>query len=295
MGETERPFLWNLSFRFHSFHWLPITPPSPPCSSTIYSFHWCHFSPEGGEQVLGKHNGRIFQFGAGIKRRRCTHKSAIDKPLKFLIYDRIGRTGGLLGQLCQSQGTASPISPPPPRTTSAQPASLARLLGRWPRLLDAFIWFRLGVVVFIINLIPLHVMVLLITGSRTPVPAVGNDNQLYGAQHYRYPTTYFQPITPTSGPYNPGLAAPTKGDISISSAANQTPLLVDTAGGNSNGIINGGAAKGNNGVALVRPIYWNSSFKLNGSYGRGALPGGIPAFGYQDPRFGFDGLRSPIV
>ncbi|KAA8519137.1 hypothetical protein F0562_013390 [Nyssa sinensis] len=101
----------------------------------------------------------------------------------------------------------------------------------------------------------------------TPVPTVGHDGQLYGAQHYQYPTTYFQPMTPTSGPYNPSLAAPTKGDLSISAAADQTPLPVDTANGNSNGITNE----------------------------RGALPGGIPTSGYQDPRFGFDSLRSPIV
>ncbi|KAA8544628.1 hypothetical protein F0562_022640 [Nyssa sinensis] len=116
-----------------------------------------------------------------------------------------------------------------------------------------------------------------------------------GAQHYQYPITYFQPITPTNGPYNPSLAAPTKGDISISAAIDQTPLLVDIANGNSIGIINSGGTKGNNGVALVRPIYWNSSFNSNSSYGRGALLGGIPTSGYKDPRFGFDGLWSPIV
>uniref|UniRef100_A0A5B6YZK1 YTH domain-containing family protein n=1 Tax=Davidia involucrata TaxID=16924 RepID=A0A5B6YZK1_DAVIN len=128
----------------------------------------------------------------------------------------------------------------------------------------------------------------------TPVPTMGHDGQLYGAQHYQYPTPYFQPVTPSSGPYNPSSAAPTKGEI-ISAAADQAPLPVDTANGNSNGITNGGSAKGNYGSEPTRPTYQNTSFNSNGSYGRGALPGGIPASGYQDPRFGFDGLRSPIM
>lgn len=123
----------------------------------------------------------------------------------------------------------------------------------------------------------------------SPVPAVGHDGQLYGAQHYQYPSPYFQPMTPTSGPYSTPAAAPPKGEISTSAAADQAPLSVDNANGNSNGIVNGGGVKGNNGPAPVRPTtYQNSSFNANGSYGRGAQNA------YQDPRFGFDGVRSPI-
>ena len=44
----------------------------------------------------------------------------------------------------------------------------------------------------------------------------------------------------------------------------------------------------------VKPTYPNTPFNSNDSYGTGALPGGVPASGYQDPRFGFDGLRSPL-
>ncbi|KAA8538298.1 hypothetical protein F0562_027879 [Nyssa sinensis] len=88
----------------------------------------------------------------------------------------------------------------------------------------------------------------------TLVLAEGHNDQLYGAQYYQYPITYFQPITPTGGPYNRGLAAPTKSDISISAATDQTPLLVDTANGNSIGIINKGGTKGNNGAALELKI-----------------------------------------
>ncbi|KAA8542954.1 hypothetical protein F0562_024106 [Nyssa sinensis] len=127
----------------------------------------------------------------------------------------------------------------------------------------------------------------------SPVPTMGHD-QLYGAQHYQYPTPYFQPMTPTSGPYNPSSAPPPKGEIPISASSDQAPMPVDTANGNSNGIANGGGAKGNNGPPPLRPLHQNSSFNSNGSFGRGTLPGGIPASGYQDPRYGFDGLRSPI-
>ncbi|KAL0418062.1 UNVERIFIED_CONTAM: YTH domain-containing protein ECT2 [Sesamum radiatum] len=129
--------------------------------------------------------------------------------------------------------------------------------------------------------------------ATSPVPTVGHDGQLYGAQHYQYPTPYFQSLTPTSGPY-PTPAGPAKGEIATSAAADQAPLSVDSTNSKSNGIANSGGAKGNNGTAPARAAYQNSSFNVNGSYGRGALPGGIPGSGYQDPRFGFDGLQSPI-
>ncbi|CBI35312.3 unnamed protein product, partial [Vitis vinifera] len=51
------------------------------------------------------------------------------------------------------------------------------------------------------------------------------------------------------------------------STADQKPLSVETADGNSNGIASGRAMKRNNGV---------------------------PVSGYQDPRFAFDGLRPPL-
>ncbi|KAL3020651.1 hypothetical protein AAZX31_05G155500 [Glycine max] len=98
----------------------------------------------------------------------------------------------------------------------------------------------------------------------SPVPTMGNDGQLYGPQHYQYPP-YFQPLTPTSAPFTPTPAVLPQGEVSTSVAADQKPLPVDAANGNSNGVVNGGNAKG-----------------------RG------PTSGYQDPRFGFDGVRSPI-
>ncbi|KAG8387392.1 hypothetical protein BUALT_Bualt02G0016500 [Buddleja alternifolia] len=89
------------------------------------------------------------------------------------------------------------------------------------------------------------------------------------------------PLTPSSGPY-PTPAATTKGETK---ATDQAPLLVDSTNTKSNGIANSGVAKGN----AAKPTYQNSSYNANGSYGKG-----ISASGYQDLRFGFDGLLSPI-
>ncbi|KAL6511538.1 hypothetical protein OROMI_034701 [Orobanche minor] len=129
--------------------------------------------------------------------------------------------------------------------------------------------------------------------AATPVPTVGHDGQLYGAQPYQYPTPYFQSLTPTSAPYHTP-SAPAKDGIATSAAADQAPLSVDSTNSKSNGITNSGVAKGNNGAAPVRAAYQNSSFNVNVSYGRGSFSGGLPASGYQDPRYGFDGYQSPI-
>ena len=80
----------------------------------------------------------------------------------------------------------------------------------------------------------------------SPVRTVGHDGQLYGPQHYQYPAPYFQPPTPTSGPYNPSPVAPPPGEVTTSVAADQKPLSVETANGNSNSLARGGAMKGGN-------------------------------------------------
>ncbi|KVH90942.1 YTH domain-containing family protein 3-like [Cynara cardunculus var. scolymus] len=123
----------------------------------------------------------------------------------------------------------------------------------------------------------------------SPMPTVGQDGQFYGAQHsYQYPSPYFQPIAPTGSPFT-APAAPPKGEITAPASADQPPITVETAKGNSNGVVNGVGAKGNTGSAPVRPTpYQHSVFNANGSYGRGAQTA------YQDPRFGFDGVHSPI-
>ncbi|KAL3615864.1 hypothetical protein CASFOL_040158 [Castilleja foliolosa] len=125
--------------------------------------------------------------------------------------------------------------------------------------------------------------------ATTPIPTLGHDGQLYGAQHYQYPAPYFQSLTP-SGLY-PTPHAPAKGENATSAGADQAPLSVDSK---SNSIANNGGAKANNGTPVARSTYQNSSFNANSAYGKGALPGGYPLSGYQDPRFGFDGYQSPI-
>ncbi|KAI3791251.1 hypothetical protein L2E82_04955 [Cichorium intybus] len=99
----------------------------------------------------------------------------------------------------------------------------------------------------------------------SPMPTVGQDGQLYGAQHYQYPTSYFQPMTPTT-PYT----TPPKGEVTT----DQSALSMDTTTK---------GTKGNTGTTPVRPTsYQNLSFNPNASYGS------------QNPRYGFDGLQSPF-
>lgn len=135
--------------------------------------------------------------------------------------------------------------------------------------------------------------------ATSPVPTMGNDGQLYGPQHYQYPP-YFQPLTPTSAPFTPSTVTPAAGDVTTSTATDQKPLPVETTNAKVNGTVANGGVKGNNntGSTPFKPTsYQNSSFNSNNNnntYGRGALPGRAPASGYQDPRFNFDGVRSPI-
>ncbi|GAB4856144.1 hypothetical protein Ancab_024785 [Ancistrocladus abbreviatus] len=127
--------------------------------------------------------------------------------------------------------------------------------------------------------------------ASSPVPTIGHDSQLYGHQQYQYPSPYFSPVTPPSETYTVTPAAAPQGDLSTTSG--QSPFTVEMANGNGNTISNG-SGKGTNGSAPIRPTYQNSSFGLNDSYGRTAFLSGVSASGYQDPRFGFDGMRSPI-
>lgn len=69
---------------------------------------------------------------------------------------------------------------------------------------------------------------------------------------------------------------------------------MDAANGNSNTVPSGGSAKGNNDAAHGNHlIYQYSSYTPSASYQSITVPGRGPASGYQDPRFGFDGARSP--
>ncbi|XP_072971630.1 YTH domain-containing protein ECT4-like [Typha angustifolia] len=127
----------------------------------------------------------------------------------------------------------------------------------------------------------------------SPIPTVGHDGQLYGPQHYQYPAPFFQPPTPTNASHAPTKTPTSQGEVPTSVAADQPIVPVDTAKTNLNGIANG-AATGNKNSAPLRQSHQNGSVTSNGSYGKGALPTGLPSSGYQDPRFGFDGMRSPV-
>jgi hypothetical protein len=121
---------------------------------------------------------------------------------------------------------------------------------------------------------------------------MGNDGQLYGPQHYQYPP-YFQPLTPTSGPFTPTAVHP-QGEISTSAAADQKPLSVDSANGNSNAGTNGTSAKGKNFMHLLNCCNRIHVPLLYVLLEVVCFSGRTPTSGYQDPRFGFDGVHSPI-
>ncbi|CAI9280958.1 unnamed protein product [Lactuca saligna] len=92
----------------------------------------------------------------------------------------------------------------------------------------------------------------------SPMPTVGQYGELYGAQHYQYPTSYFPPMTPTT-PYSP---TPPKGEITTTKE--EHALSFDTTKGNPNGV------KRNTASTPVRPTsYQNLSFNPNGTYRRG--------------------------
>ncbi|XP_030956109.1 YTH domain-containing protein ECT2-like isoform X2 [Quercus lobata] len=110
-----------------------------------------------------------------------------------------------------------------------------------------------------------------------PFSTMGNGDQLYGHQHYQYPH-YFQSLTTTSRPHTPSPVAPSQEDVTTSMAADQKPLTVETSN-----VSSCGGLKGKNGSAFSKPTFENSF-----------LPGSIYAYGYQDPRSTFDGVRYPV-
>ncbi|KAG0477116.1 hypothetical protein HPP92_013957 [Vanilla planifolia] len=129
--------------------------------------------------------------------------------------------------------------------------------------------------------------------SGSPVPAMGHDSQMYGAQHYQYPSPYFQPQASANASYSSN-HSPSQGDVAPSAATIQSAVSVDAAKSNSKGVVANVNAIGNSGSMPSKQGQQNSSLISNGSYGRGVLPGAHPSSGYQDSRFGIDGIRSPI-
>ncbi|KAG8479154.1 hypothetical protein CXB51_029819 [Gossypium anomalum] len=114
-----------------------------------------------------------------------------------------------------------------------------------------------------------------------PLPAMGHDGQLHALQEYYYPSPYYQPPLQTSQ------ANASQVDVSSFGATDQSSLSVDTNKGNSNGITSGGSGS-------LKPTLKSSSLNPNAFYKGGGLPTGNLSQGYQDPRFSYDGIQSPI-
>ncbi|WOL07949.1 hypothetical protein Cni_G16699 [Canna indica] len=116
---------------------------------------------------------------------------------------------------------------------------------------------------------------------RSPVPALGHNNQLYGSQHYQ-PATYYQPPTPTGAPNTKNQMTSSKGDVSTFVAVDLPSVSVDTTKANSNGVAKS-IINSNNELAKSKPSEQNGPSNVGGT-----LAGGVSSSSYQDPRFGFD-------
>ncbi|THU65349.1 hypothetical protein C4D60_Mb05t02710 [Musa balbisiana] len=121
----------------------------------------------------------------------------------------------------------------------------------------------------------------------SPIPTLGQNGQLYGSQHYHFPATYYQQPTPTSAPYTTAQTSGSIGEVSTSAAADVPPIPADTAKAISDGTTKA-SLNSNNGSAKTKP------FSPCCSFDKGALPGGHPPAGFQDPRFVIDGMWSPV-
>lgn len=127
--------------------------------------------------------------------------------------------------------------------------------------------------------------------ATSPVPQMGHDNQLYGHQQYQYPTPYFPPMAPANGTYPNAPAVHQQGEVS-SAIPPQTPLPVETANANASTVTNSNN-KGTNAPMPFKPANQNVMYGTNGSFGRAGMPSGhLPT--YQDPRFTYDRVRSPV-
>ncbi|KAK4771715.1 hypothetical protein SAY86_013490 [Trapa natans] len=124
--------------------------------------------------------------------------------------------------------------------------------------------------------------------ATTPVP--GNE-QLYGTQQYHYPPPYFQSF-PNNVPNASSFSPAPQTEVSNSDPAEQKLMPIETLNSNLNGA-KGGDLKGNSRSSTLKSSHQNSGYGTNSLFGLASLPGSITS-GYQDARFGYDGLASPI-
>uniref|UniRef100_A0A7N0V774 YTH domain-containing family protein n=1 Tax=Kalanchoe fedtschenkoi TaxID=63787 RepID=A0A7N0V774_KALFE len=125
--------------------------------------------------------------------------------------------------------------------------------------------------------------------AASPVPRI--EGQLYGAQHYQYPTSYFQPMNANSGSYT-SKASSTQPDANKPTAADQKPVSVENSSRSSISTANGGGSKVNNGFSTSNPAYGNSSHASNGSATGNINTSIFPASSYYESKSVFDGVRA---
>ncbi|AQL09673.1 YTH domain-containing protein ECT2-like [Zea mays] len=112
--------------------------------------------------------------------------------------------------------------------------------------------------------------------ATSPVPTV--DGQMFGAQHYQYPTTYFQPPTP--------IPSTTQSNLQSSNNPEKPAAKADPAKATANGVPNGtGHTHSYSGTV---PSQQSSALTPDGTY-RAPLLGGVPSAGYLDTTYyGYD-------
>ncbi|GMI65287.1 evolutionarily conserved C-terminal region 2 [Hibiscus trionum] len=113
-----------------------------------------------------------------------------------------------------------------------------------------------------------------------PLPAMGHDGQLHALQEYYYPSPYYQP------PQQSSQANASQVDVSSFGVAEQASLPGEANKGNSSAIASGGSGS-------LKSTFKSSSLNPNAFY-KGGLPTGNLSQGFQDPRFSYDGIQSPI-
>ncbi|XP_020595990.1 uncharacterized protein LOC110035991 isoform X2 [Phalaenopsis equestris] len=118
--------------------------------------------------------------------------------------------------------------------------------------------------------------------SGSPIPSLGHESHIYGAQHYPYLSPYTQPQAAMNGTYSSNNSSPPT-DINSAAMGDKPPVTVEPIKSN-----------GNKEYVPLKQSPQNSPLTSNGMYSRGFSVGGLPSSGYQDPRFGYDGVRSPV-
>ncbi|XP_010542475.1 PREDICTED: uncharacterized protein LOC104815674 [Tarenaya hassleriana] len=126
--------------------------------------------------------------------------------------------------------------------------------------------------------------------TASPAP-VGSDEQLYGAQQYRYPS-YF-PSKTSSGPFVSSVDTTSHADLSVNKGADGKTLPANSTNADATADSKSGIEKGNKGSALGKPQDQGTLNSTN-LYGNGASGGGFSTAVYQDPRFSHDGFYSPM-